>query len=239
MLSRMPLAVFLLLTLSLGLMGACSTGFETRDSRRGDDDSAADDDDDTVPSDDDDTVPSDDDDTVPSDDDDTAPSDDDDTAPDYEGDDPGECSDGADNDQDGLFDCDDPNCSGSPDCAGDDDDASPPAGAPEITNVTYVWHPNLTPSPPLDYPYFEFSIDILDHPSCDLTPVILWWSYSGQSPAPLAAVGDPNPNCGTTYLFQLQLQNPAPGLSYSVVLSVEDASGNRSANYTVVAEIPS
>lgn len=34
----------------------------------------------------------------------------------YEGDDPGECSDGADNDQDGLFDCNDPNCSGSPSC---------------------------------------------------------------------------------------------------------------------------
>ena len=39
-----------------------------------------------------------------------------------EGDDPGECDDGADNDQDGLFDCDDPDCEGSPDCQGDDDD---------------------------------------------------------------------------------------------------------------------
>lgn len=35
---------------------------------------------------------------------------------DYEGDDPGECSDGADNDRDGLFDCDDPDCAGSPGC---------------------------------------------------------------------------------------------------------------------------
>ena len=40
----------------------------------------------------------------------------------YEGDEPGECTDGADNDQDGLFDCNDPGCAGSPDCAGDDDD---------------------------------------------------------------------------------------------------------------------
>ena len=49
--------------------------------------------------------------------------DDDDSAPaPYEGDDPGECSDGADNDQDGLFDCDDPGCEGSPDCACDDAD---------------------------------------------------------------------------------------------------------------------
>ena len=34
----------------------------------------------------------------------------------FEGDSAGECSDGADNDQNGLFDCDDPNCSNSPDC---------------------------------------------------------------------------------------------------------------------------
>ena len=34
----------------------------------------------------------------------------------YEGDEPGECSDGADNDKDGLFDCDDDQCSGAPVC---------------------------------------------------------------------------------------------------------------------------
>ena len=34
----------------------------------------------------------------------------------YEGDEPGECSDGADNDKDGLFDCDDDQCAGSPVC---------------------------------------------------------------------------------------------------------------------------
>ena len=34
----------------------------------------------------------------------------------FEGDEVGECSDEADNDRDGLFDCDDPNCSGSPAC---------------------------------------------------------------------------------------------------------------------------
>ncbi|MCB9762732.1 MAG: hypothetical protein H6739_23225 [Alphaproteobacteria bacterium] len=36
--------------------------------------------------------------------------------PEIEGDDGGECSDGADNDQDGYFDCDDQGCWGSPDC---------------------------------------------------------------------------------------------------------------------------
>jgi hypothetical protein len=39
----------------------------------------------------------------------------------FEGDDAGECSDGADNDRDGLFDCDDPGCAGSPDCESDTD----------------------------------------------------------------------------------------------------------------------
>ncbi len=33
-----------------------------------------------------------------------------------EGANPGECSDGADNDEDGDYDCDDPDCIGSPDC---------------------------------------------------------------------------------------------------------------------------
>tara|TARA_B100000963_G_scaffold279275_1_gene247723 strand:- start:474 stop:2459 length:1986 start_codon:yes stop_codon:yes gene_type:complete len=44
----------------------------------------------------------------------------------YEGDEPGECSDGADNDQDGLFDCDDPNCAGADVCVkptSDDDNS--------------------------------------------------------------------------------------------------------------------
>ena len=39
-----------------------------------------------------------------------------------EGQNPGECEDGADNDEDGLFDCADPDCIPAPACAGDDDD---------------------------------------------------------------------------------------------------------------------
>ncbi len=34
----------------------------------------------------------------------------------YEGDQPGECTDGADNDRDGLYDCEDPDCMAAPDC---------------------------------------------------------------------------------------------------------------------------
>jgi len=44
--------------------------------------------------------------------------------PDPEGNEPGECTDDADNDSDGLFDCDDPDCQGSDACAGDDDDVA-------------------------------------------------------------------------------------------------------------------
>jgi hypothetical protein len=40
----------------------------------------------------------------------------------YEGDDRGECDDGADNDRDTLFDCDDGGCAGSPACEGGDGD---------------------------------------------------------------------------------------------------------------------
>jgi hypothetical protein len=40
--------------------------------------------------------------------------------PEREGDDAGECSDGADNDRDGDFDCDDEDCAGSPDCGAAD-----------------------------------------------------------------------------------------------------------------------
>jgi hypothetical protein len=45
--------------------------------------------------------------------------------PEAEGDEPGECSDDADNDADGLFDCDDPDCAGAAACAPDDDDTAP------------------------------------------------------------------------------------------------------------------
>jgi hypothetical protein len=58
-----------------------------------------------------------------------------DDAPRYEGDDPGECSDGADNDQDGLFDCDDDDCAGSPDCDGVDTDEPDDTGADDTGEV--------------------------------------------------------------------------------------------------------
>ena len=50
-------------------------------------------------------------------------------AVDLEGDSYGECTDGEDNDQNGLVDCDDPGCEGSPDCAADNAPPSAPTVA--------------------------------------------------------------------------------------------------------------
>ena len=73
--------------------------------------------------------------------------------PDVEGENPGECSDDADNDRDGLFDCNDPDCQGDPACeeeaddddssgddddsAGDDDDSSEPADGEVSVLILY------------------------------------------------------------------------------------------------------
>ena len=46
----------------------------------------------------------------------------------YEGDEAGECNDDADNDMDGLFDCNDPGCIGSEICGGSNDDSDEPVG---------------------------------------------------------------------------------------------------------------
>jgi hypothetical protein len=54
----------------------------------------------------------------------------------YEGDEAGECSDGADNDKDGLFDCDDDTCAGSPDCKTTDIDTPEDLGLPSISLLT-------------------------------------------------------------------------------------------------------
>jgi MYXO-CTERM domain-containing protein len=98
--------------------GCWDDGSGDDDDSAGDDDDSAGDDDDSA-GDDDDTV-GDDDDTV-GDDDDTV-GDDDDTNQEREGDDPGECDDGADNDFDGDFDCNDSDCSGAPVCTDSEED---------------------------------------------------------------------------------------------------------------------
>lgn len=58
--------------------------------------------------------------------------DDDATPPDIEGDEPGECDDGADNDADTLYDCDDPDCAGAPAC---EEELNTPPTAPVVSIV--------------------------------------------------------------------------------------------------------
>jgi MYXO-CTERM domain-containing protein len=54
----------------------------------------------------------------------------------YEGDEVGECTDGADNDMDGLFDCNDPGCAGSPSCAASD-------GGTDVDGGGDAWRPDV------------------------------------------------------------------------------------------------
>ncbi len=72
----------------------------------------------------------------------------------YEGDEAGECEDGADNDQDELFDCKDPGCAGAPVCSSDEADGSSPG--PDATHGTDTPQAETTgedvPDPPPDVP---------------------------------------------------------------------------------------
>ena len=61
-----------------------------------------------------------------------------------EGQNAGECADGADNDANGAFDCDDAGCSGSPDCEGGDDTAASQNAAPSGAAIA------ITPATPGD-----------------------------------------------------------------------------------------
>ena len=59
----------------------------------------------------------------------------------HEGNKSGECSDGADNDDDGLFDCDDDDCDGSSDCGAEDTGSGPIATCDDgnfPSGVTFV-----------------------------------------------------------------------------------------------------
>lgn len=93
-------------------------------------------------------------------------------ASDIEGDQPGECTDGADNDQDGYFDCQDNDCWGSPDCeegGGDaDTDADADGDSDADVPVGENWQ-QLTLSYRLDW---EFTMPVTGLSDCTQ-------SYSG------------------------------------------------------------
>ena len=90
----------------------------------------------------------------------------------YEGDEAGECSDGADNDLDGLYDCDDPDCEPAPDCQ----DAGGPNQAPsspqvEITPADATSADDLT---------CAITVDSMD-PDDDLITYLYSWEVDGEA----------------------------------------------------------
>jgi hypothetical protein len=81
-------------------------------------------------------------------------------APEREGDDPGECADNADNDADGTFDCDDPDCSLAPECR-----ENTPPNAPEIR--IDPWVPTTT----------DNLVCVIDVPSADAEGDEITYTY--------------------------------------------------------------
>jgi hypothetical protein len=77
-----------------------------------------------------------------------------------EGMEPGDCSDRADNDADGLFDCDDDSCSGAPDCEeadADDDDSC--SGAPDCEEAD-ADDTGSSVDEPCEWPDAPFGVDV-------------------------------------------------------------------------------
>ena len=247
--------------LCLVLLAGCALGLSKTPTD--DDDSAPSGDDDSAVSDDDDSG-NDDDDAGNNDDDDSGTNEgDDDSSPtngdNIEGDQPGECSDGEDNDADGLLDCTDPSCWNSTECGGDDDtggddddtgsgdddtgsgdddtgsgddDTAPFGDPPVITNVTDTWLAAAQA--------FEFVLSIED-PDCNLSPMSVYSTVSGNpeqeaSNSPLAWTGQ---QCNFVLNFTLTLLNQLQsGQTLSVDFRVTDGAGNSSNSYNVQATVP-
>ena len=87
----------------------------------------------------------------------------------FEGDDVGECNDGADNDRDGLFDCDDPNCAGAPVCKLDENQTNETGNNTdeELRNYTVPMAWEIT-----DLNNTELTNGAIDNAKCGL--IIAW-----------------------------------------------------------------
>ena len=93
----------------------------------------------------------------------------------FEGDEVGECNDGADNDRDGLFDCDDPNCAGAPVCKLDENQTNETNNNTdeELRNYTVPMAWEIT-----DVNSTELTNGAIDNAKCGL--IIAWpeWDAS-------------------------------------------------------------
>jgi len=104
-----------------------------------------------------------------------------------EGREPGDCTDGADNDGDGDYDCVDEGCAGSPDCSGDDDDAvddddatadDDDAAANEPPNNPDV---SIVPGHPEDIDQLQCNISIASEDPDGDTVYYRWlWTRNGE-----------------------------------------------------------
>ena len=115
-----------------------------------------------------------------------------------EGQNAGECTDGADNDADGAFDCDDSDCAGAPDCGGDtggDDTGAAVNTAPSAPTVAIV------PEAPSDDDVLNCVItgESVD-PDGDTVTYAYSWTVNGSSAGiTTAIVGAERTNAGETW----------------------------------------
>ena len=94
----------------------------------------------------------------------------------FEGDDIGECSDGADNDRDGMFDCDDPNCAGAPVCKldGNQNNQTDNNTDEDVRNYTVptIWEV-------IDLNNTTFTNGAIDNAKCGL--IFAWTAWDGYA----------------------------------------------------------
>ena len=115
----------------------------------------------------------------------------------FEGDEPGECSDGADNDQDGLFDCNDPNCAGAAFC-------SEPVIDDESVNQNETNNDDISLGP-IELTNEMIDNGILDNNDCAVVIITTDWDApSSQLMAQLTNFNNSNSNFE---LYVANLQN--------------------------------
>ncbi len=179
---------------------------------------------------------------------------------DIEGNSPGECDDGADNDEDGYFDCNDSDCYGAPVCndegddddaAGDDDDAAgddddstsgdDDDATADDDDATGDDDDDAADDPPyiddITYVYssatttFTFSIEAWDPDGSFGIPTLLW-NVDGEA-QPAVTVGDTP--LGEFAFFDVELSGAVNGESYQVLFAIREQDGDTSAGYAVTA----
>ena len=189
-------------------------------------------------------------------DDDSSGGDDDDASQLFEGDEPGECDDGADNDQDGLFDCDDPDCAGAPVCdegdddtgdddtgdddtgdddTGDDDTGDDDTGDDDDTTSADPGQPVITSllgTWDSSEARFDFEIYVQDS-YCDLGQPTVRWFLDGFEQDTILYSG-PALTCSASPLSIWIGSAFTAGVSYAFGFSVEDSIGQVSEPYNLI-----